>query len=195
MSGIFDDDGGQSAASVRRMPSRRPRALLPTLGIVVVLVVLFTLFVELWTSRLWFASVHYESVFTTLLWTRVGLFVVFGLALSAVTVGNVLLAYRMRPILIGDGYRNPTVERYQDTIDPIRHWALAGLGAVMFLFGGASAGGHWKTFLLWRNGDAFGQNDVYFGRDIGFFVFGYPWYRYLVSFGFTAIVIALIVTA
>ncbi len=194
MSGIFDDDEeGRPAPPVRRTPSRRPRALLPTLGIVIALVVLFTLFVEIWTSKMWFSSVHFSGVFTTLLWTRVGLFVVFGLALSAVAVGNVLLAFRMRPILLGDGYRNPTVERYQDTVDPIRHWVLAGIGVVMFVFGGSSASGHWKTYLLWRNGVPFGQNDVFFkNRDIGFFVFGYPWYRFLVTFGFTMLVVAIL---
>ena len=52
MSGIFDD-AGQAANPPRRTPSRRPRALLPTLGIVVLLVVLFSIFVEVWTGRLW----------------------------------------------------------------------------------------------------------------------------------------------
>ncbi len=192
MSGIFDDEGGASAAAVRRTPSKRPRALLPTLGIVVLLVVLFTLFVEIWTSKLWYHSVGFSGVFTTLLWTRVLLFVVFGLALSAVTVGNIVLAYRMRPILIGDGYRNPTIERYQDTLDPIRTWVLAGIGALMFVFGGSSGSGHWATYLLWRNGGPFNQNDVYFHRDIGFFVFGYPWYRFLVQFSFTLLIIGIL---
>jgi uncharacterized membrane protein (UPF0182 family) len=194
VSGIFDD-AGQAANPPRRTPSRRPRALLPTLGIVVLLVVLFSIFVEVWTGRLWYHALGYGNVFSTMLWTRLGLFVVFGLALAAATVGNAILAFRTRPILIGDGYRNPTIERYQDTIDPIRHWVLIGLGLLMFVFGGASGAGQWKTYLLWRNGDAFGQNDVYFGKDIGFFVFGYPWYRYLISFTFTLLIVTLIVTA
>ena len=41
-----------------------------------------------------------------------------GCVLAAATVGNAVLAFRTRPILIGDGYRNPTVERYQDTDRP-----------------------------------------------------------------------------
>ncbi len=193
MSGIFDEGQTPPARPARRPPSRRPRALVPTLAVVVLLVILFSIFVEVWTGRLWFVSLGYGGVFTTILWTRVGLFVIFGLVLAAVAVGNALLAFRMRPILIGDGYRNPTVERYQDTIDPIRHWVLIGLGLVMFLFGGASASGEWKTYLLWRNGEPFGQDDVFFHRDIGFFVFGYPWYRFLITFGFTTLVIGLLV--
>ncbi|MEJ7707885.1 MAG: UPF0182 family protein [Nocardioidaceae bacterium] len=180
------------AAPSRRPPSRRPRALLPTLLVAFALVMLFSVYVEVWTSRLWFQSLDYSSVFSTMLWTRIGLFVVFGLVLSAVAVGNALLAFRMRPILIGDGYRNPTVERYQDVIDPIRRWVLIGVGLLAFLFGGASASGQWETFLLWRNRVPFGQQDVYFGKDIGFFVFTYPWFRFLVSFAFTVLVVAFV---
>ena len=43
MSGIFDASaGGEAAQPPKRVGSRRPRALLPTLGVVVVLVVLTT---------------------------------------------------------------------------------------------------------------------------------------------------------
>ncbi len=191
---MFDEES-RPEPPPRRQPSQRPRALLPTLGIAIALVVLFSVFVEVWTNRLWFTSLGYGGVFTTVLWTRTVLFLIFGLLLAGVTVGSALLAYRQRPILFNDGYRNPTVERYQDTIDPLRHWILIGLGIVMFLFGGASASGHWKTYLLWRHQQSFGQGDVYFNKDIGFFVFEYPWFRFLVSFGFTMLVLAIIIAA
>jgi uncharacterized protein len=193
LSGIFE--GEAAAPRPRRLPSRRPRALIPTLAIVVALAILFSVYVEIWTNRLWFDSLGYGGVFTTMFWTKVGLFFVFGGAFAAATVGNAIIAFRTRPILIGDGYRNPTVERYQDTIDPIRHWVMAAVGVIMFVFAGAGAAGHWKTYLLWRNGEPFGQKDVYFNRDIGFFVFGYPWYRFVVSFGFTLLIVTLLVTA
>ncbi|HYO32744.1 MAG TPA: UPF0182 family protein, partial [Nocardioidaceae bacterium] len=194
MSGIFDEDGPRpaGASAAQRTPSKRPRALLPTLAIVAALVILFSLFVEVWTTRLWYHALNFDVVFNTVLWTRVGLFIVFGLILSAVTVANILVAFRARPILLGDGYRNPTVERYQDTVDPIRHLVIAGIGLVMFIFGGSSGSGQWKTYLLWRNGGDFGQVDQFFNRDIGFFVFGYPWYRFLVTFGFTVLVVGIL---
>ena len=194
MSDMFDE-GARPERPPRRRPSSRPRALLPTLGIVVALVVLFSVFVEVWTGRMWYSSLGYTGVFSKVLWTRTALFVVFGLLLSGAVAGNILIAFRTRPILFADGYRNPTVERYQDTVDPIRHWVLIGLAVVMFLFGGASASGQWKTFMLWLHRVSFGQKDVYFHKDIGFFVFSYPWYRYVVSFAFTALIIALIATA
>ncbi len=195
MSGIFDAAGDGATLRRRRAPARRPRALLPTLAAVVALVVLTSVFVELWTSKLWFSSLGYSSVFTTVLWTRVALFGVFGVLLAAVVVGNVVLAYRLRPVLFDDEASNAAVERYQDTLEPLRRWVVIALTILLALFAGASASGQWKTYLLWRNGVPFGQPDVYFHRDIGFFVFSYPWYRFLVSFGFTVLILTLIATS
>jgi len=166
--------------------------LLPTLAIVVVLVVLASIFVEIWTDRLWFQSQGFGFVFGKILLTRVVLFFAFGLVFAGAVVGNVVLAYRMRPILLSDGYRNPTIERYQDALDPFRRWIVVALAATFFLFAGASASGRWKTYMLWRNAVPFGKSDAYFHKDIGFYVFGYPWYRYLLSFGFTVLVFSSI---
>ncbi|MGI8701894.1 MAG: UPF0182 family membrane protein [Nocardioidaceae bacterium] len=193
MSDIFEaGDGATAVPRSRRVASRRPRALLPTLAIVVALVVLGSVFVEVWTDRLWYQSLGYGSVFSKILWTRVVLFMILGLLFSGAVVGNVILAYRMRPIMLSDGYRNPAIERYQDALDPFRRWVLVALGLMLFLFAGASASGRWKTYMMWRNGVAFGQNDAYFHKDIGFYVFDYPWYRYLLSFGFTVLILSLI---
>ncbi len=60
-------------------PSRRARVALLTLGVLAVLFLLFVMFAGFWTDWLWFRSVHYSSVFTTQLWTKIGLFAVFGL--------------------------------------------------------------------------------------------------------------------
>src|SRR5262245_49448916 len=95
---------GEGAAPVprrrRRVATRRPRALLPTLAVVVVLVVLASIFVQLWTNRLWYESLGYGSVWSKVLVTRFALFMIFGLVFAGVVVGNVVLAYRMRPILV-----------------------------------------------------------------------------------------------
>ena len=62
------------------------------------LVVAFSIFAGIWTDRLWFTSIGYGSVFSTLLWTRVGLFLVFGLLMAVVVGLNLWLAFRFRPL-------------------------------------------------------------------------------------------------
>ena len=66
-------------------PSRRSRVLVITAGILLALFMVLSAFSGFWTERLWFDSVGYSGVFTTLVMTRVGLFLAFG-GLMAATV-------------------------------------------------------------------------------------------------------------
>ena len=65
--------------------SRRPGTLVITVIVLIVAFMLLSGFASFWTERLWFKSVGYSGVFTTLLLTRVGLFLVFA-GLMAATV-------------------------------------------------------------------------------------------------------------
>jgi uncharacterized protein len=197
VSGLFDEGRvfGQPQGPRSGGRQRPPRALVPTLVAVVALLVLGSTFTGLWTERLWFRSVDHASVFSTMLWTRVLLFVVFGLLLAAVVVVNVAIAYRVRPVhrLLSPEQRS--LDRYRDIVEPIRRLVLVGLAAVMFFFGGSSAASQWETFLLWRNGGSFGRRDLVFHIDIGFFVFDYPFWRFLIGFGFAMLILGLIAAA
>ncbi len=53
-----------------------------TVGVLAVLAMLFVMFAGFWTDWLWYRSVSYSSVFTKTLWTKVGMFAVFGLLMS-----------------------------------------------------------------------------------------------------------------
>src|SRR5690606_41300427 len=74
----------------QREPSPRSdrgrRVLIPTIVTLGVLLVAGSLFVNLWTERLWYRSVDFQGVFTKVLLTRAALFVAFGLV-SALVVG------------------------------------------------------------------------------------------------------------
>ena len=63
------------------------------------------------------------------------------------------------------------------------------------LFAGSSAIGEWRNYLMWRHGVPFGQKDVWFKKDIGFYVFDLPWLHYLVDFAMATLVISLIAAA
>ncbi|MGH3358694.1 MAG: UPF0182 family protein, partial [Nocardioidaceae bacterium] len=160
-----------------------------------VLIFLASIFTGIWTDRLWFESVDYSSVFGTLLRTRILLFLVFGVVFAGAAMGSVYVAYRCRPPMVGRARLSDPVARYRDGIDPVRRPLFIVLGIALVGFSGAVAVGKWETYLLWRNGGSFGQADEYFGRDIGFFVFDYPWYRFLASYGFALLIVTLILTA
>ena len=58
-----------------------------------------------------------------------------------------------------------------------------------------AASGRALDYLAWRNSTSFNIADPTFGLDIGFFVFAYPWWRFVLSFIFAALVFSAIVAA
>ncbi|HEY5848606.1 MAG TPA: UPF0182 family protein [Microlunatus sp.] len=180
--------------STLRIRGRRS-AILPTLVIVAVLVVAFAIFVNFWTDRLWFNSFDYGPVFSTMLLTRIGLFAAFGLIMATVVVANAAIAYRIRPRLRPAGGGSQLLERYRELLEARAIWIMVGLGVLVGLFAGGAAAGQVETYLAWRNATPFGVTDPQFGLDVGFFVFDYPWWRFVLSFAFAVLGFAAIVSA
>jgi uncharacterized membrane protein (UPF0182 family) len=188
-----DRGGGPTGPRIRvGRPSRRVRTLLTTLGVLAALGMAFTMFAGFWTDWLWYRSVDYASVFTTTLWTKIGLFFVFGL-LMALTVGfNMWLAHRLRPPLSAMSLEQQNLDRYRMGIAPYKKWLLLGITALVGLIAGASASTQWRTWLMWVNGVSFGKKDPQFHLDVSFYAFDLPWYRFLLGFGFAATILSLI---
>jgi uncharacterized membrane protein (UPF0182 family) len=172
--------------------SRRGRV---TVGVLVGVFLLFTLLgwgVNAWTDWLWFDEVDYTNVFTGVLQTRLLLFLAVGLAMAVVIGGNLWLAFRLRPMLRPHSAEQQTLERYRMALAPrIGTW-IAVIAALCGLFAGLSAQGRWSEWLLFRNAEPFGTVDPIFKVDVGFYVFEYPFYRYLLGVGFTAVVLSVI---
>jgi uncharacterized protein len=171
------------------------RVLLPTILTLAALIFGIAVFTGVWTDRLWFQAVGYSDVFSKVLLTRVALFCVLGVVFAAVVVANVVIAYRTQPIVVPQPRRNDPVARYREVITPIRGRLLLGLGILLLLAAGSVGAGQWEKYLLWREGVSFGQGDEYFNRDIGFFVFDYPWWRFLMSYGFVLLGISIVAAA
>ncbi|MFD5496092.1 UPF0182 family protein [Streptomyces sp. NPDC001812] len=188
-----DRGGGPTGPRMRvGRPSRRVRTLLMTLGVLAVLLMVFTMFAGFWTDWLWYRSVDYSSVFTTTLWTKIGLFFVFGLLMAFAVGFNVWLAHRMRPPLSAMSLEQQNLDRYRMGIAPYKKWLLLGVTALVGLIAGASASSQWRTWLMWVNGVPFGQKDPQFKLDVAFYAFDLPWYRFMLGFGFAAAILSLI---
>ncbi|GLX35454.1 UPF0182 protein [Streptomyces roseochromogenus] len=163
-----------------------------TLGVLAVLTMAFIMFAGFWTDWLWFRSVKYSTVFTTTLWTKIGLFAVFGLLMAGAVGFNIWLAHRLRPPLSAMSMEQQSLDRYRMSVAPYKKWLLLGIAAVVGLIAGASAAGQWKTWLMYVNGVPFGRKDPQFGLDVSFYTFDLPWYRFLLGFGFAAVVLSVI---
>jgi uncharacterized membrane protein (UPF0182 family) len=165
----------------------RRSAILPTLIIAAVLIIVFAIFTSVWTDRLWYRSFDFGSVFTTMLMTRLGLFVAFGLIMATVVGANAVIAFRMRPRVRASAPSSPLLERYREMLESKFVWVIVGLGVVVGLFAGGAASGHALSYLAWQHRTPFAATDAKFGLDIGFFVFSYPWWRFTLSFVFAAL--------
>lgn len=71
------------------------------------------------------------------------------------------------------------VERYRAAFEPYAKWILPGIALVFGAVAGASIGGEWETFQLWRESDgvSFGITDPVFERDAAFYVLTLPFLK------------------
>ena len=192
------DRGGPRPSRGPRLRTALPyhrRALLRTVLAAVMLAALLATATAARADRLWYRSAGYGGVWSTVLSARVLLFAVFGL-FTALLVGlNVWLAHRLRSPLSAMSEEQRSLERYRWAADRHRGLLLAATALGPGLVAGASASDAWRTWLAFDHGTAFGSVDPQFHRDLSFYVFTLPWYRFLVAFGLTALVTTLVVTA
>jgi uncharacterized protein len=192
VSELFDEDPRDT---VQERPPNRSRALVITAVVLVLAFFGLTTFSNFYTERLWFDDADYGSVFSTLLWTRVGLFFVFGALMAAVVAVNIVIAFRLRPLFHPPSPEQTGLDRYRQAVTPIRTWLVVGISALLGIFAGTSGAGEWRDYLLWRNKVPFGQKDAYFDRDISFYVFELPWLHYLVDVVMAIAIVSLLAAA
>lgn len=167
---------------------RRRGALAPTLAILGVLVVGMLITAQVWTDVLWYDQVGFVDVYRTELLTRVGLFVVGGLVMAGGVVISLVVAYRVRPVYAPSSSEQASLDRYRDSIEPLRKLVVIALPIGLGLFAGSAASEQWKMFLLWFNQVSFGVKDPQFHKDVSFFVFTLPWLDFIIGF-LTAVVV------
>ena len=144
---------------------------------------------------LWFNSVGFTVVWTTVLTTKIALFIIAGLVTSLIITLNVYLAYRRRPFDVSMAVEADNLERYRATIDPIRKLVLAGIALVLFYFGGTSGVQLWSSWLQFTNSTEFGIKDPQFGLDISFFAFRLPFLQTLIGWAISTLILATLASA
>ncbi len=157
---------------------RRLRLLL---GIAVALFLVVVPTAARWyTDWLWFGEVGYLRVFWVPFLSRVMVALVVGAALWLLLYANLRPVLRSASADIiemqrrGGAYR-PARPRWRGLAPGWWGWLLAGIAFVA----GLSASSEWVMFQQFLHATAFGASDPLFGRDVGFYVFRLPVYRFL----------------
>ncbi|MDQ6711099.1 MAG: UPF0182 family protein [Candidatus Dormibacteraeota bacterium] len=178
--GGFFDGGGPS---LRRLPtepsfpqirvSRRAVFWIVIAAIALLLLFLLKPFATFYTDYLWFHALGYGSVFGTRFVAQIVSFFVFAVLFWIIGASNILVA------LSTGGRRLSSIGIRQRLVTaPATVLALLVIFLLGLLFGRIGSG-QWQTTLTFLNQKSFGITDPIWHKDVGFYVFTLPFYRFL----------------
>jgi uncharacterized protein len=161
-------------------------------GIVLLVIVLGILggAVTLITDIMWYDALGRRDVLQTRLWAQIALFGIGFAAMLVPVLISVWLARRIAPqapVRRLGGMELPDVSR-------LIGLALVAIAVLLALGSGAAWSGAWETILLFVNGEAWGTVDPTLGRDIGFYVFDLPFWRFVLGWASTMLIIVGLLT-
>jgi uncharacterized protein len=160
--------------------------------IVVLVLFFFSRIVFFSTEWLWYKTNGYESVFSKMLWSRILLGIVVGVAFFLFLGINLLLVRRLRgkmPYFIGNNVLHlPSLRNLEPYVDKI---ALACIILISSL-AGFQASLQWDLVLKATHGTSFGVADPLYFRDVSFYVFSLPLLQYFYSTTFFLLITALL---
>jgi uncharacterized membrane protein (UPF0182 family) len=161
-------------------------------GILAVLIVLGLLggAVTLITDVMWYDALGRRDVLQTRLWAQVILFLIGFVAMLVPALLSIWLARRIAPqapVRRLGGIELPDASRLIGV-------GLAALAVLLALGSGAAWSGNWETILVFLNGEAWGTKDPTLGRDIGFYVFDLPFWRFVQGWAMTTLIIVGLLT-
>lgn len=176
---VSPDNNGKKTASPGRRGWTTTRVFLALAG-VFALFILLDIAKGFYSEWLWFSSLGYGSVYTTILQTRVLLFFSAAIIFFCVFFGNVMLAARLAPKIREHFWPLPTI--------------ILGTALLSLIFGMLSQI-NWQVFLRFFNGQPFGITDPVFHREVGFYVFSLPFYNVVRDWLLSTLIITLLGSA
>ena len=183
--------------AAEKPPRRSRRARWWIAGIVVLLIVLLVSLrslATLYTDSLWFSSVGYHNVFSTLLAIKLGLFGVFGAIFFVVLWVNLVVCDRIAGRDVVLAQEDELVRRYQQYVRPYAGRIYVALAFVLALIGASGTIGQWNNWILFLHGGNFPATDPQFHKNVGFYVFDLPFLTFVVDWTLAILIVTLAVT-
>lgn len=158
------------------------------IGLIVLLFLAFTSIVHFYVETLWYQEVGYLQSFLTILISNWGvriaqivlffLFLYFNLQLLKKELFKKLKQKQTNNVINIGGEKDP-IDQLNELPRKLWNWIIAGGALFISFFFSAVNPDAWQRLLFFVNSTAFGVNDPLLGQDIGFYLFRYPFYRYL----------------
>ncbi len=182
---------GSGDGGTRSPGARRFGPLITTIAIVVALIIVFFWFSGIYADVLWYQQLGYEGVLFTQ-WIATGVMFLIGLiGLAVPSYAMLQIAYRTRPTY---AKLSQQLGEYQRALEPVRRIVFIVIPIFLGVLGGLSVAGSWQTVLAFFNATPFGQTDPQFGHDIAFYIFQLPFWRGLVTFLSSTLLVCLVLT-
>ena len=146
-----------------------------------------------WTDYLWFDSLALSSVWTSVLWAKIGLGLLFTAIFFIALWLNLFIADRLAPTVPLPGPEDELSRRWRQFIARRAILIRSVISLLFALLVGAGVSSQWQSWLFFRNRVDFGIVDQQFGIDVGFYVFQLPFLTFVVNWVFAAIIVIFVV--
>jgi uncharacterized membrane protein (UPF0182 family) len=169
--------------------SRRGVFWIIVISVALLLLFLLKPFATLYTDYLWFRALGYGGVFGTRFTAQIWSFFIFAILFWLIGAANVLLALNSNT-----GRRLSSIGIRQRLLSaPSTFLALLAIFLLGLLFG-RIASGQWQTILAFFNQKPFNVADPIWHKDVSFYVFSLPFYRFLWGWLLGVVILMVLVT-
>jgi uncharacterized membrane protein (UPF0182 family) len=136
------------------------------------------------TDLMWYDALGRRDVLLTRFWAQLALFGIGFVAFALPALASIWVARRIAPQMpirrlgsleLPDASRAITI-------------GLVVVALLMALGSGGAWSGSWETILLFFNGGSWGIEDPTLGRDIGFYVFDLPYWRFVLGWATSSLI-------
>ncbi len=186
----FPEDRAGKPVKPPKQSSTSSRVLLILAGILALFIVI-NIAKGIYTEWLWFNSLGYSSVYTTILKTKILVFFSAAVIFGILFLGNLVLATRLTP-KTESGFWPWTIVRQ---LHQLSKWSIITGTALLSLIFGLVAQGNWEVVLRFFNGQPFGIADPVFHKEVSFYIFSLPFLNFLHGWLLGAFIITLLGSA
>ncbi len=186
----FPEDRDEKPVPPAKLGRTATRVLFILAG-VLVLFIIINISKGLYTEWLWFKSLEYDSVYATILKTKVLVFFSAAIIFCIFFLGNLMLATRLSPKSRPNIWPWSIVRQLQQ----ISKLSIIIGTALLSLIFGLVAQSNWEIVLRFFNGQPFGVTDPVFNKEVAFYVFSLPFLDLLRGWLLGALIITLLGTA
>lgn len=189
---------GDLKGKIKEGFTKRRVVVIVILLIIIAFFAIITPFAMFYTDALWYNHVGFQNLFWKTFIAKILMVVGFGAFFFILLFSNLWLARRIPPPQQIDAAGSPLeefVSKARVVWKRLVGWGLLIFSIVAAFFAGLGWGGKWDLMLKFLNHSSFGKVDPVFGKDVGYYVFSYPFQRALVDWLLGSLIFVFIAVA